>query len=330
MMRTENMPYPGAIAFLLILVINVQAASAEIYSVNDSPFIPTFDPLVSDIQIDDTNNAGNREKLMIARIRIDRTPPSSYLEPGDGWYRTAVTANITARDMLSGVASIFYTVDGSLPYVSYSAFAGINLSTEGIHTIEYSSMDNANNAEHVKNASVKLDFTPPVVSIGRPVSGNYLHSDIIVLNFSGTDRLSGVSSLKAAIDGTQVENAQKFDMLSLPAGYHKFSVQASDAAGNTAVGSISFRVISNIDSTIALTERAIRERWITSNDTASSLTSKLISAKQKTEAGQKERANNMIKAYINEVEAHAGKTITPEGARILTTEAAYAYITNFS
>lgn len=358
MMRNENIPYPDAIAFLLILVINVPAASAEVYSVNGFPFVPTFDPFMSDAQIDgidndviaefipgssdgklytwdiikhiSADNAGNREKLMAARIRIDKTPPLSYFEPGDKWYRTAITANITASDDLSDVASIFYTIDGSLPYVSYSTFASINLSTEGIHTIEYSSMDNANNAEHVKNAFVKLDFTPPVVSIGRPASGNYLHSDITVLNFSGTDGLSGITFLKAAIDGIRVENAQKFDMLSLPAGDHKFSVQASDAAGNTAAGSVSFRVVSNIDSMIGLTERALREGWITSEDTARSLTSKLNSAKQKIMAGQKEKANNIIKAYIIEVEAHAGKTITPEGARILTTEAAYAYITNFS
>src|SRR5574341_659025 len=280
-MYRKNMGKRVVIVFLLIFVINIPVSSAEVYSIAEI-------------------------------IHTDKTPPSSYFEPVNEWHRSAITANITASDMLSGVASIFYTIDGSLPYVSYSTTAGINLSTEGIHTIEYSSMDNASNAEIVKNTSVKLDFTAPEVSIGRPMSGNYLHSDIIILNFSGTDRLSGVFSLKAAIDGVQVENAEKFDMLSLPAGDHKFSVQVSDAAGNAAAGSVYFRVISNIDSTIGLTERAIRERWITSEDTASSLTSKLTSAKLKMEAGQKEKANNFIKAYINEVEAHAGKTITPE------------------
>lgn len=276
------------------------------------------------------DNAGNREEVRTARAYIDRTPPSSYLGTGDGWYGTPVTVIITASDALSGVASISYMVDSSLPYVSYSAFAGINLSTEGIHTIEYSSADNANNAEQVKNAAVKLDFTAPALSVGSPGAGNYLHSDIIVLNFSGTDGLSGVSSLNATIDGIQVENAQVFDMLGLPAGSHVFSVRASDAAGNAASGSVSFRVISNIDSLAGLTGRAVGEGWISSGDTAGSLMSKLASAKQKIEAGQKEKASNMIKAYINEVEAQTGKNITPEGARILTTEAAYAYITNFS
>ena len=124
--------------------------------------------------------------------------------------------------------------------------------------------------------------------------------------------------------------SQEFDMLSLPPGYHEIEALAMDNAGNINVSKVNFTVISNIDSLTSLNDRAVRNGWITSEETAGILTQKLGLARNKIEAGQKEEANDIIKSYISEINIQRGKTITGYGADILTAEAAYVYISLFS
>jgi hypothetical protein len=291
---------------LMVILLNIAVASAETYNDNDIG------------------------KARTAYAYIDKSPPDSYIESMYGWYNHDVMARIKARDALSGVHTISWMIDGSSPFVSYSSVAEFNLSEEGVHQIEYSSMDSAGNVEEIKTSLVKLDLTVPVISIISPLPGGYLHSDIITLDFSGTDTLSGIFSLNAKINNIPVMASQEFDMLSLSPGFHEFEALTLDNAGNSNVSKVNFTVISNIDSLTALNDRAVRNGWITSEGTAGVLTQKLALARKMIEEGQKERANDMIKSYMNEIEIQRGKTITGYGADILTTEAAYVYIFLFS
>lgn len=265
-----------------------------------------------------------------AYVNIDKSPPDSYFESMYGWYNHDVTARIKARDAISGVYAISWMIDGSSPFVSYTPVAEFNLSTEGVHEIEYSSMDSAGNAEEIKTSLVKLDYTSPRIYIVSPAHEVYLHSDIIKLDFWGTDPLSGIFSINAKINNIPLVNNQEFDMLALSPGFHEFEALTLDNAGNINVSKVNFTVISNIDSLTALNERAVRNGWITSGETAGILTRKLGLARKKIEGGQKEQANDFIKSYMNEIDLQRGKTITGYGADILTTEAAYVYIFQFN
>jgi hypothetical protein len=221
-------------------------------------------------------------------------------------------------------------IDDNLLNVSYSPESDIRFDTEGVHRIEYFSMDNAGNTEQIKISQVKLDFNAPVVNISAPESVAYLHSDIIVINFSAHDSLSGIFSTTASINGIPVTESQKFDMLNLLPGKYEFKVAANDNALNTGISTLNFTVISNIYSLIALNQKGIDNGWITDPETDDSLATKLVLAREDIEAGRKEEANNIIKSYLNEVEAKRGNIITEHGADILITEAAYVYISTFS
>ncbi len=264
--------------------------------------------------------------LASAEVHTDENPPHSYIESKYGWYDHEVNVKLTAQDDLSGVISVSYLIDGSLLDVSYSPDTDIRFDTEGMHRIEYFAMDRAGNAEQVKISQVKLDLTAPAINVTAPASGTYLHSDIIRLNFSAEDSLSGLFSLTATINGTPVTASQEFDMLSMRPGIHEFRIAAQDNAGNVRTSSMNFTVAVNIYSLIALNERAVMNRWTTHSETAEILTRMLALAKQKFEAGQNEKANDVIKSYINEIERQRGKTITGYGADLLTTEASYVYI----
>ncbi len=284
---------------ILVVLINIAAVSAEAYYENGLPAYP------------------------------DKNPPNSYMESIYGWYNHAVMARLTAYDGHSGIAALSYRIDGSLPDVSYTASAELNLTTEGLHRIEYSSMDNAGNTEVPKRSLVKLDLTAPEISVTSPDSRTYLHSDIIALDFSGTDALSGIFSISGKINGAPVARLQEFDMLTLAPGIYEFKVIALDNAGNTGFSKVNFTVISSIDSLMAINNRAILEGWVSDADTAGSLSQKLIFTKEMIEAGQKEKANNLLKSYINEIASMRDRTLSGHAADILTNEAAYVYILNF-
>ncbi|MDD5614687.1 MAG: hypothetical protein PHH85_00630 [Candidatus Methanoperedens sp.] len=250
------------------------------------------------------------------------------MESNYGWHDHELIARIKAYDAHSGIAAISYTIDGSRPFVSYSDEVEIRLDTEGVHNIEYSSIDNDGNPELIRTSQVKLDLTAPEISIISPEPRVYLHSDIITLDFSGSDALSGIFSIAARINGAPVTTSQDFDMLSLSPGAYVFRAAAQDNAGNIKVSTVNFTVISNMNSLIALNQRTIRNGWITEFSTAQNLTNILVLAGENLKAGKKEQANNILKTYINEIEMKRGKTITEYGADILITEASYAYISN--
>jgi hypothetical protein len=65
-------------------------------------------------------------------------------------YDTAVGVTLSATDATSGVAHTYYSVDGS-GYAAYSG--GITISALGSHTVNFYSVDNANNFESVKSVS---------------------------------------------------------------------------------------------------------------------------------------------------------------------------------
>ena len=266
--------------------------------------------------------------LLVLFINVAAASAEVYMESHYDWHDHEVITRIKAYDAHSGTAAITYTIDGSRPFVSYTEEVEIKLNTEGVHTIEYSSIDNEGSSELIKTSQVKLDLTAPKISIISPESRRYLHSDIISFDFSGTDALSGIFSITARINGVPVKTSQEFDMLSLRPGVNEFKAVAMDNAGNIVVSAINFTVITNINSLIALNQRAIRKGWITDVATAESLTSILVLAAENLKAGQKEKANNILKSYINEIEMKRGKTITEYGADIMITEASYAYISN--
>ena len=166
-------------------------------------------------------------------------------------------------------------------------------------------------------------MTPPEIEVTVPVNGDYLHSDVVIPDYSAMDGLSGLSSIKAAIDSKTLSDGDEVDMLELSNGIHEFLIEASDNAGNTVERIIIFRVVSSLDSLIALNERAPSSGWITNVDVAERFGDKLELAKQKLDAGQETTAMNLLNMYINEIDAKTGKTVTLEGAQVIKNEALY-------
>jgi hypothetical protein len=99
--------------------------------------------------------------------------------------------------------------------------------SDGIHSIQYYSVDNLNGIESTKTQTVKIDKTPPQIIINSPVDGNiYILNQNLITNWSVNDIISGV----AAATGTY-PNGKAISTTSI--GTKNFGVSAADNAGNT-------------------------------------------------------------------------------------------------
>lgn len=96
-------------------------------------------------------------------VTVDNTAPVTTDNASSTWTKSA-QITLTAVDTGgSGVSKTYYTTDGSTPTTSSPQGTSISLSTQGVYTIKYFSVDVAGNAESVKTAAnqVRIDTTAP-------------------------------------------------------------------------------------------------------------------------------------------------------------------------
>ncbi len=145
-------------------------------------------------------------------LMVDRTPPitRATLSPApnaNGWNNTNVTVTLTATDNEprgTGVRQIQFSLAGaqsSGPQVVNGSTASVTITTEGITTVTYFATDNSGNNEAAKTRTVRVDQTPPVVTIAAapatlwPPNGNMVP---VTISGSINDATSGVDTGRLA------------------------------------------------------------------------------------------------------------------------------------
>ena len=104
----------------------------------------------------------------------DVTPPTTTVSGVDkAWHAAPVTASFTATDDAggSGVAYTQYSLDGGHHWrkaTSVSVAAPADHSGDGIHTIDYRSVDGSGNREPARSFQVRIDTTAPATSATAP------------------------------------------------------------------------------------------------------------------------------------------------------------------
>ena len=154
-----------------------------------------------------TDNATNPSTVATATFTYDTTAPvttDNSASIGSGWFNTTQTVTLTPTDTGgSGVAATYYTTDGSTPTTSSSSGTSVVLSTNGVYTIKYFSVDKAGNAESVKTAStaIHIDTTAPTVTITVPANNGAYNTAGWAGSLSGTaaDSGSGLANVKVSI-----------------------------------------------------------------------------------------------------------------------------------
>ena len=122
-------------------------------------------------------------------LPADSTPPTTTatVSPpanASGWNRTDVHVSLAATDDISGVARTEIAVDG-LGTATYAT--PIPVSAEGIHSVDFHSIDRSQNVEPDRHLTVRIDKTAPEVMI----SYDPFADEIVV---EGRDSLSGTKA----------------------------------------------------------------------------------------------------------------------------------------
>ena len=102
------------------------------------------------------DNEGNLSMIKAVSVTLDQTPPTTTYSlqgtPSVKGYLNSVFIQFKSTDATSGVATIYYRVDGE----EWKSGTSVLISEPGTHTVEYYSVDKAGNAEEVSQIEVKV------------------------------------------------------------------------------------------------------------------------------------------------------------------------------
>lgn len=142
-------------------------------------------------------------------ISIDQKSPVTKInfngtEGNDSWYRSVVTVGFNATDEGTGVNNTRYWLENVGIAGSIAADALINYSTpfeiqdDGIKTIYYRSEDNIGHEEVLNSRELKIDRTPPEITIITPeisVPDSGWYTQPVTVHTNATDKVSGIYSV---------------------------------------------------------------------------------------------------------------------------------------
>ncbi|MGB3259859.1 OmpL47-type beta-barrel domain-containing protein [Paenisporosarcina sp.] len=200
------------------------------YSVNGSEFtegtsFTVIEEGINVISFYSVDHAGNQEEVKTAEVKIDFSAPETISNIEDKWLKEEFAVELTATDILSGVASTSYSVNGS----EFTEGTSFTVSEEGINEVQFFSTDIAGNKEEAKTSQVKIDKTAPEVS--WTLDGEGALGSKMPITYVASDALSGIASEKLTVNGVEVANGEtvSFDQ----PGEYKIQVTVTDQAGWT-------------------------------------------------------------------------------------------------
>jgi hypothetical protein len=195
-----------------------------------------------------------KDGLVLLRTTATTTPPDTTAPlttisgvPA-GWAKSDVTfsltasvAHVAANLAASGAGSptgisTFYGL-GAPATSAYSA--PVAVSAQGATTVSYRSVDAAGNAETAKTATIRIDKTPPSLSL----DANATYTGSATIHASATDALSGLDRVELRLDGGSWTTATQISTSVL--GAHTLYARAFDVAGNERDVNASFSVSAN-------------------------------------------------------------------------------------
>lgn len=149
--------------------------------------------------------AGNTELAQTSQVMIDTVEPMTsrgITGPvgSGGWFTDGVTVSLTSTDVTSGVGQTRYRIDGG----TWKTYSGsFSITSDGAHSLEYYSVDNASNGESVTSVAVKIDSASPITdasSSGNEGTNDWYTGDVTVA-LTGSDMTSGIHATMYRIGG---------------------------------------------------------------------------------------------------------------------------------
>lgn len=154
------------------------------------------------------------------KIRFLRQKGKVHATPG-------LEAVLSSADAMSGVESIFYSLDQA-PYAPYKS--PLVFSEEKEYLLKFYAVDNVGNAEEEKSVSIIIDNTPP--KSAHSFAGDVKDGTVsgrAILELTSDDSLTGVKAIYYRIDDQPEKTYDKPVHLStLPEGEHSIAYYGMD------------------------------------------------------------------------------------------------------
>jgi len=165
-------------------------------------------------------------------IKIIGVPKSGE---NDEWITSNTEFNLYAIDDLSGVNKTFYRIWYNDIWTSWMEYnSSFTLDGEGMHYLEYYSVDYAGNVEEMHNQTHYVDDTPPIISDLDDGIEGWSNDNTPTFTWTAMDMLSSIDVFIYRIDNG-IEYITTVNQLTLPPqsnGIHTFYVKAIDAIEN--------------------------------------------------------------------------------------------------
>lgn len=154
-----------------------------------------------------------------------------YKQDGKSYIKSNTKLVLNAKDDISGLEAIFYSLDGE-PYSKYTQ--AITFNQEKEYTLKYYAVDNVGNDEEIHELSLVYDNSAPVTKI--IVSADE-HENVISgrskIELKSEDKGIGVNKIFYRIDSGNVFTYQyPINASNLAQGEHVISYYAVDKSGN--------------------------------------------------------------------------------------------------
>ncbi len=143
------------------------------------------------------------ETIVTIYVIVDNTPPSTTHNATKIWYNTNVTIVLTATDNLSGVNTTYYRIDNgtwvedTIVYIP----APLDHSNDGLHTIDFYSVDNAGNLEEIKSIVIGIDTVEPLITCTLK-NNTYFAGGTVDIYYHLYDKDSGLNYYRLYMDGS--------------------------------------------------------------------------------------------------------------------------------
>lgn len=132
---------------------------------------------------------------------ISFNPP--YPDGFNGWYISNVTVTLNASDSSSGVKATYYRINGMV-WMKYDEPFVLSEDGDDI-LIEFYSVDNDENVEDVKSATIDIDRTPPELTVEWEVTKLEHKKWQVTFFINSLDNTSGVERLDFIVNDVLIE-----------------------------------------------------------------------------------------------------------------------------
>lgn len=194
-----------------------------------------------------TDRAGNQRNSTTQTLTVDTTAPVTTVSAPANNSITAsssVQVNFTATDNHSAPDSYVVYVNGAVNDTGSANDAAVTSTTltlgDGNHSVVVQTNDTLGNAGNSSTYWVQVDTTAPTPNLLAPADGANLSDLSVDFVFNATDALSTTLNYTLYIDavanatGSMSNNTNTTEAVTVSSGTHNWTLQVTDAAGNSA------------------------------------------------------------------------------------------------